>query len=67
MIARTEAYKHAANLIAYLVASEHTTGDQRDALKRDFAVARGEAQRDTPLDEVPDLLPDPITDAPIAA
>lgn len=57
MIARTEAYKHAADLIAYLVASEKTTPEQRESLKRDFAVLKGHAKRDTPADEIPTCCP----------
>jgi hypothetical protein len=54
MIARTEAYNHAANLIAYLVASEKTPQEQADSLRR---AARPEGVKritpDTPLEQIP--------------
>lgn len=63
MIARSEAYRHAADLIAYLVASDQTTEEQRKSLNRDFAFfkGKGKVKRDTPVDDVPDILPEPIT------
>lgn len=66
MIARTEAYRNAANLIAYLVAPEHTTAEQQDQLKRDYATVKG-VSRDLPLEDIPnDLLPQPIVLQPAA-
>jgi DNA sulfur modification protein DndB len=62
MIARAEAYRHAAELIAYLVAGEHTTDDQRKTLNRDFASFKGKAKKDAPVESVKDMLPNPITD-----
>ncbi len=62
MIARAEAYRHAADLVAYLVASEDTSEEQRKTLNRDFAYFKGKAKKDASVDSVKDILPDPITD-----
>ncbi len=61
MIARMEAYRHAADLIAYLVASENTSEEQRDALKREYAILKGNpAAKEMAIEDVPDLVPSPI-------
>ena len=68
MIARTEAYNNAADLIAYLVASEKTPKEQADALRRSIAILKGikGITPDTPLEQIPEL-PEPIVDERIAA
>ena len=68
MIARTEAYNHAADLIAYLVASEKTQQQQADSLRRSIAILKGVKgiTPDTPLEQIPEL-PEPIVEQPIAA
>lgn len=64
MIARTEAYDAAANLIAYLVAPEHTTDTQRDALKVQYGWFKGLCDKDAEPDTVSDdILPSPVADA----
>jgi len=68
MIARMDAYRQAADLIAYMVASEKTSEDQRDALKREYAILKGNpVAREMPIEQVPDLVPDPIVEDTIAA
>lgn len=67
MIARMEAYRQAADLIAYMVASEKTSEEQYESLKRDFAILKGNpAAKEMPIEQVPDL-PEPITAVPAAA
>ncbi len=61
MIARSEAYKHAADLIAFLIGSENTSDEQRKSLNRDFAVLKGLVEKGTAVDDVDDALPLPIT------
>jgi DNA sulfur modification protein DndB len=60
MIARSEAYKLAANLISYLVASENTSEEQRAALNHDFAIAKAIVPKDAAITDIPDSLPPPI-------
>lgn len=60
MIARAENYKLAAALIAYMIGADKVEPEQVAALKRDYAVIKGKAKKDTPDDQVPDLLPAPI-------
>jgi DNA sulfur modification protein DndB len=60
MIARGENYKLAAALIAYMIAPDTLEPEDMAALKRDFAVIKGKAKRETADDQIPDLLPQPI-------
>lgn len=61
MIARTEAYNLAADLIAYLIGPEETTPEQKKNLNRDFAVARGKVKKDLPIEQITeDYLPSPV-------
>jgi len=59
MIARSEAYEAASNLICYLVAKGKMTEPEIDSLRRHYAELRGEADTDTPHAKLPEL-PDPV-------
>jgi len=60
MIARVENYKLAATLIAYMIGAEAMEPEEIAILKRDFATIKGEAKKETPDDQIPDLLPEPV-------
>lgn len=58
--ARKEAYDLGANLIAYLIAPEHTTSDEEKELWRSYNMARGVDIEDADSGE-PEDLPKPLT------